>query len=184
MAYTANNGILNGQPSSQLGMVSWTASKTSVGTLQAKPHFIVAPGGFMSQTFSVSRFSGYTPVTLQALMAVRITSRNRPGRMTITLTLVYRDAYEEIYTIPIMKASSAERLIENIITTSDVEDRKLLEVHVYVLNTDNVNMYIASMKLFPSTDHRDISTDPGGDWDDFSEKAILYGLEVDMPILR
>jgi hypothetical protein len=184
MAYLKTNGIMNGQPAAQLGMVSWTAEKALVSSMQGKPYFVVSPRGYMKQTFSVSRFTGHTPTIIQFLVVALTRNRHTPGKLIIRVTLTYRDAFEETFTIPIMRTLFTERLLENYIETSDAEGRKLATVTIDVRNNDVVSLYLASLKMFPSEDNRDATTAPESEWDNFTDKAILYGLEADLPILR
>lgn len=175
----ADTILMNGY--AEIGNVSgWNHNGVTVNNdpVYGGRHFAMHPGGYMLQKIpltAIARASSSYMFTLHYF-------RNRDiivtdGYSYAELLIRIASGVSEDYMLPIQGASGKWNVVEIIVDIPD--DSELSDMDVRIYNNEEDTLRVDNIQLLPS---RELA-DTGGGSGNFTDEAIMYGLEEDLPRL-
>lgn len=175
--------LLNGY--AELGNMSgWEYSGASVvnDPVYGGRHFLLSSGGYMMQKLPLTAIAKTAAKYLFIIHYYRTTDEilMDPTQQTYCeILLRYEEGMEDVHTFPFQGQPHRFNIVE--VEIDIPEGAQLSDLVVRILNHESFSVRLDNIQLRPSVEYS--VPDSGGDYSNFREKSILYGLEEDLPKL-
>lgn len=164
-----------------LDLSSWQ----SHNTILTGTSFIVKPAGWMRQHLTGSVYGFKTPGFLTRFLYNLSEIDILPPMQTYCKVYVtYWDATDDSFVVPLkadLTLLPGNVGIEwlGLEQSLETEERQIQDVTFTIYNNSELDLLIRGTELLRNT-----SLDGGSNFDDMRDKSILYGLDIDKPVLR
>lgn len=175
--------LMNGY--AELGNMSgWDYSGASVvnDPVYGGRHFLLSSGGYMLQTMPLTTIAKTAARYMFILHYYRTTDEilmDPTSQAYCEILLQYEEGMEDVHTFPFQ--GEPHRFNEVELEIDIPEGETLSDMTIRILNQERAAIRLDNMQLKPSQEYS--VPDTGGDYGNFREKSILYGLEEDLPKL-
>lgn len=184
MAEYQDSILMNGY--AELGNTSgWQVLNTSIvnDAAYGGRHFYISPTGYMMQDIPltlVAKTSATYELKLSYYRHSEINFATPDIQANAEVIFRYEDGIEDVHTFPFQGFANEWYAINE---TVDARDASLTDVVIRITNPETSGaVRLDNLSLRPSKELAD-TDDDGGNYDNFREKSILFGLESDLPKL-
>lgn len=174
------------------GLQAWEASRTTVakgGTDSNVSHFRIEQKGYMKQTIPKVRLDGLTPIDFVFRFDFQVDNEVKTTHTEAyaELLFTYSDKRTQAFMFPCKNQKLHWTTFEMTVETLEIEgvgDLQEITVAFYAHEHPG-GLRIDNVQLLPNKISRNAQIEnPSNGFGDFSNKAILFGLEADLPSLR
>lgn len=147
--------------------------------------FVIKPSGYMRQTLTGTVYGFKTPKFIARFLYNLSDLEILPPMKTYCkVYITYWDGSDASFAIPLkadltLVPGNVNVEWMGLEQTMETEENQIQDLTFTIYNNSTLDLLVRGTELL-----RDTSLDGGSNFDDMRDKSILYGLDIDKPVLR